>query len=330
MFGKDVIMNEYKYKVSVIMPVYGVKDYIEQSVKSVCEQDFDEYELILVDDESPDNSIEIAEMTLKKYKTVNYRVISQKNKGLPGARNTGLRAAEGKYICYIDSDDMITVDYLSTLYKACDENNAQAAFTEYEIVGLKNRAGNNSENRGIKVLTCDELLYNNMLRSIRIHLCAMMISNDFIKANNLYFNETLRFGEEVDYTWRMFVLLSKTCYVMSPKYKYLVRKGSLMTAQQAERVSYLIDNMHNVIGQMHDNGLLNDEKLKWVEDKIYFEKIHAFGRQSDYSGFKKLLDSTDYKSHFNKIYDFPDKRIAYLAKIGSVSKYALWLIFRVV
>lgn len=325
-----MVMANYNYKVSVIMPVYGVKDYIALSVESVCKQDFEDFELILVDDESPDNSIEIAKRVLSNYSNVKYKVLSQKNKGLPGARNTGLREANGEFICYIDSDDIVTPDYLSALYKACVAHGAQAAFTEYEIVHLNNRMDNNKGDRGIKVLSCDELLYNNMLRSIRIHLCAMMISHDFINENSLYFNETLRFGEEVDYTWRMFPLLNKTCYIKSAKYKYLVRRGSLMTAQQAERVSFLLDNMHSVIKKMHSEGMLNNNRLKWVEYKIYFEKIHAFGGQSKYEDFKQLLRATSYKERFSKLYDFPDRKIAMLARIGSFNIFMLWLIFRIV
>ena len=323
-------MNEYSYKISIIMPVYGVREYIELSVESVCKQDLKDFELILVDDETSDDSIALAERILSNYKDVSYRVISQKNKGLPGARNTGLKVAKGKYICYIDSDDIVSSDYLSSLYNACETNNSQAAFTEYEIVSLNNRFGSDESDRGIEVLKTEELLYVNMLRSVRIHLCAMMISHDFIRENNMYFNESLRYGEEVDYTWRMFPLLKKTCHIQSKKYKYLVRKGSLMTLQHSEKVIYLLENMHTVIEALHTKGLLNDKRLKWVEDKIYFEKIHAFGNQSKYNDFNELLNSVSYKKRFRKLFDFPDKKIAILAKIGNISPFVLWLIFRIV
>lgn len=323
-------MNKYKYKVSVIMPVYGVKDYIELSVESICIQEFRDFELILVDDESPDNSISLAEHILSDYGNVKYKVISQKNKGLPGARNAGIKAAEGKYICYIDSDDIVTPDFLLSLYNACETYKVQASFTEYEIVKLKNRKGSNDTERGIKILSNEELLYKNMMRSVRIHLCAMMISYDFIIENGLYFNESLRFGEEVDYTWRMFPLLKKVCYIQSPKYKYLVRQESLMTSQKAERVVRLLNNMHIVIKALHSKGLLCDEKLIWVEDKIYFEKIHAFGQHSKYCSFKSLLESTGYKNRLTKLYDFPDKRIALLSRIGYSNKHLLWIFFKLV
>lgn len=322
------MMNNYQYKISVVVPVYGVKDYIEMSVESICRQDFKGFELILVDDGSPDNSIELAEKVLKRYEQVRYRVISQENKGLPTARNTGLRAAEGEYICYIDSDDVITPDYLSSLYAACELNQTKAAFTDYEVVHLNQRNGHDDVDKGVSILSREELLRNNMLRSIRIHLCAMMIQHDFIKEHDLYFNESLRYGEEVDYTWRMFPLLERVSYIRAAKYKYLVRKGSLMTAQQAEKVICLLNHMHSVLGELTADKTIFSDQLRWIEDKIYFEKMHAFGQQSNYREFKDLLKATSYKTHFCGLKDFPNSRIAGISRIAVCSKYMLWVIFR--
>lgn len=321
-------MNNYQYKVSVVVPVYGVRDYIEMSVESICKQSFMDFELLLIDDGSPDDSIDIAKKVLKNYNHIQYRVISQKNKGLPAARNTGLRVAQGKYICYIDSDDIITSDYLASLYTACEQNHTNAAFTEYEVVHLNKRNGVDSTDKGVLILSREELLRNNMLRSIKIHLCAMMIKHDFIKEHNLYFNESLRYGEEVDYTWRMFPLLDNISYIQSPKYKYLVRKGSLMTAQQAEKVICLLNHMHHVLGELTTDTTVFNNQLRWVEDKIYFEKMHAFGQQSNYHEFKKLLNVTSYKMHFQKLKDFPNVKVAGISRIGICSKFLIWMIFR--
>ena len=89
-------------KVSVILPVYGVEKYIRQTVQSVLDQTYDNFELIIIDDESPDRSIEICQ----SFADPRIKLIHQKNRGLAGARNTGIRNAKGQYLAFLDGDDL--------------------------------------------------------------------------------------------------------------------------------------------------------------------------------------------------------------------------------
>lgn len=89
-------------KVSVIVPVYGVEQYIAQTVQSVLDQTYENFELILIDDESPDRSIEICQ----QFTDPRIKIVHQQNRGLAGARNTGIRHAEGDYLAFLDSDDL--------------------------------------------------------------------------------------------------------------------------------------------------------------------------------------------------------------------------------
>lgn len=88
--------------VSVIVPVYKVEKFIAATIESILNQTFSDLEVIVVDDESPDRSAEIC----RQYKDDRIKIISQKNRGLAGARNTGIRHAQGKFIALLDSDDL--------------------------------------------------------------------------------------------------------------------------------------------------------------------------------------------------------------------------------
>ena len=88
--------------VSVVMPVYNVEQYVADAICSVLDQSFQDYELLIVDDGGADASVEIC----KLFTDPRIRIISQENRGLAGARNTGIRNARGKYIAFIDSDDV--------------------------------------------------------------------------------------------------------------------------------------------------------------------------------------------------------------------------------
>ncbi len=91
---------------SVIVPVYNVEDYIQKCLESILRQEFDDYEIIVVDDETPDNSMAIVENMAQAYPG-KIKIVHQTNKGLGGARNTGVQAAMGEYLIFVDSDDYI-------------------------------------------------------------------------------------------------------------------------------------------------------------------------------------------------------------------------------
>lgn len=88
--------------VSIIIPVYNVEKYIEETIKSVLAQTYQNFEVLIIDDESPDRSIEICQ----QFDDSRLKIIRQKNRGLAGARNTGIRNAQGDYLAFLDSDDL--------------------------------------------------------------------------------------------------------------------------------------------------------------------------------------------------------------------------------
>lgn len=95
--------------VTVVMPVYNVRDYIEEAVSSVLAQSFSDFELLVIDDESPDDSIEFVK---SQFSDSRIKIVHQQNRGLAGARNSGISQASGKYIAFLDSDDFWRADKL--------------------------------------------------------------------------------------------------------------------------------------------------------------------------------------------------------------------------
>ena len=98
-------------KYSIVMPVYGVEDFLCNAIQSVLNQTMRDYELILVDDESPDNCPQICDEYASKYSQI--KVVHQKNTGLAGARNSGFEHITGQYVYFLDSDDTVQPDLSS-------------------------------------------------------------------------------------------------------------------------------------------------------------------------------------------------------------------------
>ena len=116
--------------ISVIVPVYKVEKYLEECIDSILFQTFADYELILIDDGSPDRCGEICDWYAKKDKRI--KVIHQENKGLSAARNAGLDIAESDYITFIDSDDIVSIHYLEDLYQSLCLYNADITVCNIE------------------------------------------------------------------------------------------------------------------------------------------------------------------------------------------------------
>lgn len=113
-------------KLSIIIPVYKVEKYIEDCLESICNQMMEDVEVIIINDGTPDKSMEIArsfiENNYKKY-TKNFVFLEQENQGQSVARNNGIIISKGNYICFIDSDDYLLQDYFLSIYDAIIKNN---------------------------------------------------------------------------------------------------------------------------------------------------------------------------------------------------------------
>ena len=109
-------------KVSIGVPIYNVEDYLRECLDSIMNQTFEDFEVIMVDDGSPDNSFSICQEYVAK--DSRFKLIHQENKGLAGARNTCLKYMRGEYITWIDSDDVVDNNYLERLLEVQAETGA--------------------------------------------------------------------------------------------------------------------------------------------------------------------------------------------------------------
>ena len=120
---------------SIIVPVYGVEEYIERCIISILNQEYNNYEIILVDDGSPDRSSQICDSYAKKSEKIH--VVHKKNEGLVSARKTGLEYSNGIYVLNVDGDDYVKPNLLSSLAKIVDEYNPDVISFDYDLVDEK-------------------------------------------------------------------------------------------------------------------------------------------------------------------------------------------------
>lgn len=188
-------------KLSVVIPMYNVAQYLEKCIGSVYNQGLEEeeFEIILVDDESSDNSVVIA-TSLTKYKK-NVTIICQKNMGLGGARNSGVKQAVGKYLLFLDSDDWYLPNTLQCILSIANENQLDVLEFAAQGITANGKIIYNKSKFSTKIL--DGIEYYNSVRYMN-SACNKLYKTDFLKKNNLFFLERI-FIEDFEFNTRVFV-----------------------------------------------------------------------------------------------------------------------------
>ena len=214
--------------ISVLIPVYNVEEYLEECVESVLKQSLQDFEIILVDDCSSDNSRNICKKLEGNDKRI--KVIYHKNnRGVSAARNTCLRAAIGKYIAYVDSDDIIKPEYLMEMYQLAEKYDADVVATggtEYKlnekgewVEGVKIELANEN-----LILTEDitERMANMAQYKFSPNIWSKLINRRVFVENEICRFEAIQFE---DVLFHFPLLYSAKRYILSPCNSYLYRQS---------------------------------------------------------------------------------------------------------
>jgi len=216
-------MNKDNINLSVIILVYNTEEFLEQCFDSIINQTLNNIEIIAVDDESSDNSLEICKEYEFKYD--NFRVITQKNQGGAVAGTTGMKEAKGKYIALVDSDDFLSLDAYQILFDLCERYNADLATgkplryinkKEYEVILTEEKSVWEHEKvissaLDIKNMFHDKFYWNKIFK------------REFVEKYNIYMPDGYLYADFL-MTHRAFIYAKKI--VISPKVVYYWRRHS--------------------------------------------------------------------------------------------------------
>lgn len=219
-------------KLSVIVPIYGVAKYLCKCIDSLLSQDIMDYEIILVDDGSPDECPQICDEYVVQYPNI-IKVIHQSNAGLSAARNAGLAIAQGDYIIYVDSDDYLQPNVLRTLM-------AQVERDQLDV--LRFRYQNVREDGEVFAPYKDMTNYNNYssaptdgLTFLNERMGTQCYAVQFILRRELALLEQFTLGiyfEDTDWTPRMLLRAKRVASTDLVVYNYLWREGSITLSQK--------------------------------------------------------------------------------------------------
>ncbi len=177
-------------KVSVIVPVYNTEKYLKNCIDSLLKQNFEDYEIIVINDLSPGNAEEI----IKSYNDKKIVYIKNKtNKGIGYNRNLGIKKAKGEYVCFIDSDDYVKEDFISKMYNYSKENNLDLCVCDYVNV---DEEGNKLKEFNLSDFCITNYEENNkILCEINLAPWNKLYKKDMLVKNKMEFSETLKYED---------------------------------------------------------------------------------------------------------------------------------------
>ncbi|MBO4905632.1 MAG: glycosyltransferase [Bacteroidaceae bacterium] len=212
-------------KLSVVIPVYKVEPYLERCVKSVYRQTFRDMEIIMVDDGSPDDSGKLADRLAAQDSRA--RVIHQENQGLSGARNTGLRVAQGDYVVFLDSDDeWIIEDGIETLLR--NDGADLIIFKAVHIWKDHQERTSDFDIDYINSLPNTQDVFSHLVRSrqFQVSACKLLVRRQLLIDNNIFFPLGY-INEDIDWSFRLWQKATKVVFTNLDFYGNHHRPGSI-------------------------------------------------------------------------------------------------------
>lgn len=296
--------NKHSIKplISIIIPIYNTSLYIKELLQTIFNQNTNNIEIIIINDGTPDNSMEIVEQFVLTHE--NLIIINQVNKGLSEARNTGLRNATGQYIWFIDSDDNIQKDCLSELKELLTLHNSIEIFA-FNILKIDESTNKETLDK-LCYKTRHEKLYNKILsRNKTVNVLKeafvqrFIFNRNFLQKNNLNFYPNI-YHEDNEFMPRALFYTKKIMFIDRAYYRYLIRNsGNIMSSKNLKHIEdrlQIINNLGKFRFQysqnLGDKCYINYYMFSMVrgliaEKEEYGEKAKQL-IQSNYSNFKHI------------------------------------------
>ena len=264
-------------KLSIIVPVYGVAKYLPKCVDSLLAQDISNYEIVLVDDGSPDECPQICDEYSTKYS--NIKVVHQVNAGLSAARNSGVSIAEGDYILFVDSDDYLQPNTLGTLLEQAEGDDLDVLRFRYQNVRESGEVfvpheGMKTDYNDYSSEPTDGLTFLNERMWVQCYVVQFLVRREIVLQEQ--FTPGIYF-EDTDWTPRMLLRTKRVASTDLVVYNYLWREGSITLSQKdINKMRKQLQDKLALIGKLNALGS-SVANRRWFDGMISGLVINVVG-----------------------------------------------------
>ncbi len=268
-------------KVSVIVPVYKVEQYISKCLDSLVNQTLEDMEIIVVNDGSPDNSEKIIKDYAKKYKNIKY--LKKENGGLSSARNFGLKHATGEYIGFVDSDDYVDKRMYQMMYEKAIEVSADLVVCDLNYVY------EDKEEKAYSNIKTDTTDIKSIMNNIYPAAWNKLYKKELFD-NEVYFKEGVWY-EDVEFIYRLLPYVNKIGVVHKHFYKYIQRENSIIRTIDKRLYNY-IDNWNGILEfyKKRDLYISYEKELEYSYVRYLYATFIKQACKYDYENYLKAVD----------------------------------------
>ena len=242
---------ESKALISIIVPIYNVEKYLRQCLDSIQDQSYQNFECLLINDGSPDNSADICKEYVSK--DPRFRYIEKENGGVSSARNLGLEHSKGEYITFIDSDDWVDLDYLEVLHSKIREYNTDFVISSYKKFDMDEDCFYLhiwDQDYYERIWTSQELL--SQLPNLENYDGSYTVSWGKLFKRSIFdeilFNEQRKFGEDFECSFKLYLSMTSCLYIHKALYNYRLHSESMLGQVVTER--QLMDDIEIRVGRL--------------------------------------------------------------------------------
>lgn len=298
--------------VSIIVPIYNSEKTIDRCVQSIIGQTYQDLQIILVNDGSTDNSIE----KCNAWANIDHRIVvlSKHNGGVSSARNMGMERAQGEYVGFVDSDDIIMPSYVEKLLTMIRNNQADMA-----ICKAKKTVDEPTGSYETHVYNTEQMLDNLLYGKISTGVCGLLVATQIIKCNDLKFAEGYRYSEDLHMVWRLANYSKLTAYTKERHYVYFETQGSAMSKFNSMRRDSLklFDDLASFFGTQRPQ--FARRFAKYGVSKNYWSYFWQAAVKLDKKAYMTEMKDLSARKHFVKLITYPAAKISCSALCGIVS-----------
>lgn len=309
-------------KVSVIIPVYKVADVILNTLESVVNQTYKDFEMILVDDGTPDDSVAVAEKYLAD-KNVEWRFIHQPNSGLSMARNNGITEAKGEWIICPDSDDVIAPQTIEKMLEVALNTESECVFCGFKNVTDKNYKELPRYEGEASIYQAEELRKLFLYRKLVPLVPGMLLKKSVY--DNLKYDKDCPYDEDIHFMWRLFYKLNKVAYINADYYNYYIRNASMV--HSLKPIAYLkTSEKYKEMTEVLKVKYPKDNIIPLIYPKYKLGGFHVLSRSTDFKTFKATVIKDGYRKDIGKLIKWGDAKLAAYATLFCTSLKLFYIV----
>ena len=311
-------------KVSVIVPVFNQEPYICDTLNSIINQDFEDYEIIVIDDGSKDKSLEIIHETLDASDIPN-TIIHHKNHGVSYSRNKGIDTASGDIIVFVDGDDIISPNHLKNLY------NPDYDFSLVQLEKVENAIKSKAFSYDENLSNPKEFIKKELLMEIPFNFCQLSYKRDLIIKNNITFPENVIYGEDTYFALKALIHGANIHISNEVTYSYIQHSQSAIKTSQLKRLDivWVFERLSQYYQKNNQLELANLVKTSRIPKAIFGNMNYFFTNNYDFDEIMAKIREID---GFNKLSKFKGSfKFKLKIKLFLISPkiyYKLWMRFK--